>query len=266
MDPAGAPEAHRRRAFSVTRRGLLTLDCVTVRWPRGERARRERVALRGVSLVVDPGELVGVWGTRHSGRSTLVQVAAGIVRPTEGVVRFDGESLVNRPKLGVREGIGYCDREFDPAVAGTVIEHVAAPLLNGDMSNRNAERAAEELLTWAGVGACAELLPSELDAAETIRVAIARAAVTRPRVLVIDEPATGVRASEERSVLRLLHALARDQRVAVLMTVDDAAGLAGVDRALSIDDGVLRGCRREDQPDGAVTPDAPVIHLSSRRC
>ncbi|MBB4664223.1 ATP-binding cassette domain-containing protein [Conexibacter arvalis] len=234
---------------------LLELDGVTQRYPRGARGRHERVALRDLSLALGAGELVGVWGTRHSGRSTLTLLAAGIVRPSEGAVRFDGVDLARRPMLGLRGGIGWCDRAFDPVMAATVVEHVAAPLLSGDVSNRAAERTAIDRLERVGAAGLAELEPDELDAAETTRVAIARAIVTRPRLLVVDEPTTGVRATQERPLLSVLHALAREEGVAVLMTADDAAALAGVDRALSLSGGLLRGAA--DGPAGDPSAGAP---------
>src|ERR1700754_1743738 len=136
---------------------LRARERVTKRYPRGERGRREQVALRDLSLEVRPGELVGVWGTRHSGRSTLALLAAGIVDPTDGAVCFDGEPLSRRPMLGMRGGIGWCDRAFDRVIAETVLEHVAAPLLTGDRSNRDAERTAYELLQRVGAADCSEL-------------------------------------------------------------------------------------------------------------
>lgn len=243
--------------------GLLQLDGVTHRITRDDRGRHERVALREVSLTVRAGELVGVWGPRHSGRTTLLHVAAGIVRPTEGTVQFDGEDIARVEMLGIRGGIGFCDREFDPVMAETVIEHVAAPLLSGDISDREAERAAYAQLERVAAVEFAELEPAALDPAETLRVAVARATITRPRLLVVDEPTTGVRASQERPLLSLLHSFARDEGVAVLMTADDAVALAGVDRALSLTGGVLRGAA-EDLAAEPVHDEDRVVPLRTR--
>lgn len=221
--------------------GLLQLDHVTHRFARGDRVRHEHVALREVSLTVRAGELVGVWGPRHSGRTTLLYVAAGILCPTEGIVRFDGDDLRRVGMLGMRGGIGFCDRAFDPVIAETVIEHVAAPLLSSDISDCEAERGAYAQLERVGAVDLAEREPAALDSAEIMRVAIARATIARPRILVVDEPTTGVRASQERAILSLLHSFVRDEGLSVLMSADDAAALVGVDRALSLNGGVLRG-------------------------
>lgn len=241
---------------------LLHFDAVTHRIAPGARGRHERVALREVSLTIRAGELVGVWGPRHSGRTTLILVAAGILRPTEGAVRFDGGDLQRTVMLGMRGGVGLCDRDFDPVMAETVTEHVGAPLLSGSISNREAERAAHAQLERVGAAEFADLDPADLDPAETMRVSIARATITRPRLLVVDEPTTGVRASQERPLLSLLHSFARDDGVAVLMTADDASGLAGVDRALSLNGGVLRGA--DEDAGEALDGDDRVVPLRTR--
>lgn len=239
---------------------LLQLDSVTCRIARGEHG-RELVAVRDVSLSVRPGELVGVWGPRRSGRTTLLMVAAGMRQPTEGTVRFDGIDLARGDLLGMRGGIGVCDRQFDPVIAETVIEHVTASLLSEDVKYTDAEDAAYRQLKRVEADEFAHVKPDELDAAGVLRVALARATVTRPRLLIVDEPTTGVRASEERPLLRLLHSFARDEGVAVLLTADDAAALAGVDRALSLNGGVLRGAVN-DEPGGVEpVPDDRVVPL-----
>lgn len=240
---------------------LLHLDSVTYRIARGEHG-RELVALRDVSLSIRPGELVGVWGPRRSGRTTLMMVAAGMRQPTEGTVHFDGVDLARVEMLGTRGGIGFCDREFDPVIAETVIEHVTAPLLSEDVRYSAAEDAAYRQLERVEAAEFAHMKPAELDAAGILRVAVARATVTRPRLLIVDEPTTGVRASEERPLLRLLHSFARDEGVAVLLTADDAAALAGVDRALSLNSGVLRGVV-DDEPGEEPVPADRVVPLRS---
>lgn len=243
---------------------LLRIEHVTHRVERGVRGRHERMALQDVSLTIRTGELVGVWGPRHSGRTMLLLVAAGIARPTEGIVRFDGEDLVDVPALGARGGIGFCDREFDPVIAETVTEHVAAPLLCGRISNREAERVAYAQLERVGATDLAGLEPADLDAAEMMRVAIARATIARPRLLVVDEPTTGVRVAQERSLLSLLHSFARQEGMAVLMTADDAAALAGVDRALSLNRGVLRGDEHGSETEAGDNADVVPLRREVR--
>lgn len=231
---------------------LLALDRVTVNYLPG------RPALRDATLEVEAGEVVGVLGRRRSGRSTLLRVAAGALRPTEGRVAFDGADLAKRPVLGTAGGIAHCDREFSPLLGDTVLAQVAAPLLAQRMSLKEADAAAGRLLSRSGAVDCILRSPAELDHAETLRVALARALTGRPRLLLVDEPANGVTVTEVASLLELLRSLADQDGIAVLMTVGHASELAGVDRALILDEGELRGERRSGPP-------APVVPLPARR-
>lgn len=237
---------------------LLVLDGVWKRFARGDRGRREQVALRDISLEVASGEFVAVVGRRRSGRTSLLQVAAGLEAPSEGDVHFGGTDLARTSALGLPGGIGYCTSRFADVIGNSVLEHVAAPLLGGHISMLKAQARAHEALRRVGALACAELAPDELDATETIRVTLARALVNAPRLLLVDEPTLGVRLSERDAVLGLLRSIAHDDNIAVLVTVDNATELAGSDRALSLDGGELRG--QTTQP-----PAAPVVSLHRHR-
>jgi ABC-type methionine transport system ATPase subunit len=233
---------------------LLVLDGVSKRFPHGP---RESVALNNVSLEIDTGELFGIVGRRRSGRSTLLQVAAGITSPTTGSVTYDGVSLSQRRMLGVRGGIAYCTTDFPKVVGGSVVEHVAAPLLGNGVLPFDAQARARELLGRVGASATVELDPSGLDATETIRVGLARALVSQPRLLLADDPVLGVRLSDRDDVLDLLCSIAHRDGIAVAITVDSAAELAGCDRAASLDSGELRG--------ETLPASAPVIPLKRWR-
>lgn len=214
---------------------LLSIERATKRYRRG---RLERVAIRDVSLEIEPGELVAVWGPRRSGRTTLLRVAAGIEFPDEGTVSFEGSDLSRCRDRVLGRRIGYCqDRLGDRDL---VVDYVAAGLLAQDVSTRQARRRAEEALVRVGAEACGRLECHELDGGEVARVSIASALVAAPALLVIDEPTNGVDLLERDPLLALLRSIA-SEGVAVLMSTGDAQGLAGVDRALSIDNGELRG-------------------------
>ncbi len=229
---------------------LLELVHATKRFASGQ---RETIALRDVSLELDAGECLAVYGLRRSGRTTLLRVAAGILPLDGGEVRFDGRALAQRPQsLGVE--IGYCSPSFDPAHGGTVAEHVAVGLLAHGIGRLRARACADAVLARVSAGAYANLDPRELHADELVRAGIARALVTEPRLLLIDEPTNGVDVLERDGILDLLGALA-DEGIAVLMTVGEP--VAGADRVLALDDGRLRG--------HALPEQAPVVPLRPRR-
>jgi ABC-type methionine transport system ATPase subunit len=223
---------------------LLTLERVSMQYAERGQAPGERVALRDVSLEIESGEFVAVWGQRHSGRTTLLRIAAGVTAPTTGSARFDGVSLTRRSMLGMPHGIAYATTHFEPMIGKSVLEHVAAPLLGRGYSIPGAQARAYSALRRAGVATCATLSAAELDGAEIVRVAVARALITRPSLLLVDQPTDEVPPLGTRDeLLELLRSIAHRDAVAVVMTTEEGAGVVGADRALTLDRGTLRGLR-----------------------
>lgn len=218
---------------------LLALEHVCKAYRRG---RRTFAALDDVTLAVAPGEYVAVWGGRRSGRTTLMRVAAGFEPPDRGAVRFAEEDPGQR---GFVQGTPLAARQ-------EVGDYVALPLIARGAGGREARERACEQLDRLGAGSCAGLRADELTPAELVRVGLAQVLVTRPRLVILDEPTRDVELLERESLLGLLRRIA-DDGTAVLATTGEAIGVAGVDRALSISDGRLRA---------AVTAaPAPVIPL-----
>ena len=225
---------------------LLSIQGVGKRYRRGC---REYVALKDVSLSVEHGELVCVLGTRKSGRSTLLRIAAGLERPDHGTVRFEGIDLSCAGNV-IGRRIAYCHTSFSELEGERVLDHVATGLLAQDSAPVSARRAAGDVLSRMGVADCAHLRPYELDGAECVRVGIARALISSPTLLVIDEPTAPVGLLQSDPILRLLRMIA-DEGTAVLMSTGDAMCLSGVDRAMSLDEGELRGELQPSQADVA---------------
>jgi putative ABC transport system ATP-binding protein len=216
---------------------LLELERVTKRFGRGLTA---RVVLREVSLRIDAGELVVVWGGRRSGRSTLLRIAAGVARPDEGVVRVDQRCLAGRRGDAAREAIAYCLTTRRPGEGQLVIEQIVTDQLMRGIGIEAAERCARAVLARAGAEGCATVPLRQLDAAEAVRVGVARALSREPKLLVLDEPTLGVDILLRDEILALLRSLA-DESIAVLMTTGETRCFSGADRALSLDAGELHG-------------------------
>jgi len=232
---------------------LLTLAHVSKRYPRGAHASRERIALRDVSLEIAYGEFVAVWGRRRSGRTTLLEVCAGLEKPTEGTVRFAGDDLSTRRMIGKPEGIGFAQPHFS-RMHGVVVEQVATPMLKTRTRVEDAQMRAYELLDRMSVASCAEMTPEDLEPSELVRVMLARALMMQPRLVLLDAPTSGVPAPERDAIFSLLRSLTREAELAVLMTVDEVPGLAAVtDRLLTIGGGELRGATSPAEP-AAVLP------------
>lgn len=217
---------------------LLAIEHVSKTYRRG---RREQRALLDVSLEVGAGEIVGVCGSRFSGRTTLLRIAANLATPDSGRVLLDGVDFNRHADATLRRRVAYCHTSFAPAHAELVVEHVAVPLLAiGTRIDRACTRA-QAMLDRVGAGGCAELRPHELGQGELVRVVLARGLLQRPQLLLIDEPTSGVDLLERDDLLTTLRVIAKDERIAVLLTASDAAGLSGADRALTLSDGQLHG-------------------------
>jgi ABC-type multidrug transport system ATPase subunit len=208
------------------------MEAVSKRYTRG-------VGAIDVSLDLDAGEIVGVWGRRRSGRSTLLRLAAGIERPDAGVVRFDGADLWSGS--APRDRIAVWHSAFPPDHGRSVERQVAIAARRGHRSMRRIRDEALAALDRVGIVDHANCLPRELDHAEIARAALARALVMRPSLLVLDEPMSGLEALEAERLLALIVEIAHADKIAVLLSAAEVGQLGGVDRHLSISHGVVRG-------------------------
>jgi putative ABC transport system ATP-binding protein len=228
---------------------LLVLENVSKRYREG---RRERTVLDGVDLEVREGELVFVYGVRRSGRSTLLRTAAGIETPDAGRVLFAGSDLAAARRGSLGDGIGYVAKALRSGEEPGVLAQVAAPLLARGTRLREARERARAALARAGAERAGGCLLEELSVGESVRVALARALVLSPALLVIDEPAAAVELSERGGVLAQLRSLA-GEGTAVLASTGEPDEMAGAHRALTLSDGRLRG--------PATAELAPVVAL-----
>ncbi len=230
---------------------LLKLEHIGKRYKRGS-----RVALDDVSMDIDAGEMVVVWGERQSGRSTLLRISAGLEAPDTGVVRFGGDGVMARDGKLLGAGIGFCRREFRARRGPTVLDQLMPGQFGRRVPRPIALTRAWQALQRVGAESCAELAMSNLKVDEIVRVSIARALTRNPRLLVIDEPTIGVDPLKRDGILKLLRSLA-DEGIAVLSSTGEGTGFLGADRVLALDKGKLHG---------ELTPDlAPVEHLDRHR-
>jgi ABC-type lipoprotein export system ATPase subunit len=199
--------------------------------------------LRDASLDVGAGELVAVWGRLGSGKTTLLRVAAALDRPDEGIVRFAGRSLGGLPRDELqrvrRHEIGFADRSGPLEPELTALDHVAFPLI-GTMPRTEARRRASDALVELGVDpACAELTWAELTDGERTLVSLAHAVVRRPKLLLVDDPTSSLGVHERERTMALLHRLASERKMAVLMTAPDMAAALGADHVHVLSGGEL---------------------------
>lgn len=203
----------------------------------------DRRILDGVDLTIAPGECVAVTGPSGSGKTTLLHICLGLVRPDRGRVVVDGRDLAQIGREGLRAhrastvGIVFQFGELLPEL--TAWENVVLPgWFAGDRRAESGKRAAALL---AGFGIPDQsVLARSLSGGERQRVAVARAVVNEPALVLADEPTGALDRANSEVVARLLFDLPRRASTAVLLVTHDVTLARRADRVLELADGVLR--------------------------
>jgi putative ABC transport system ATP-binding protein len=208
-----------------------------------EHAYRRTVALRGVSLTVEAGEVVAVTGPSGCGKSTLLHVAAGMLRPQAGDVRLLGQELslldaAERTKLRRRRvGVVLQFGQLVPDLPA--IENVALPLILNGASIRDAKATANTFFAPLGLDGLQDRRPGQMSGGQSQRVAIARALATKPSVLFADEPTGALDAQTSWEVMRLLRESAQQIGSALVVVTHDLEVARWCDRTLVMQAGSL---------------------------
>jgi putative ABC transport system ATP-binding protein len=198
-------------------------------------------ALRGIDLHVALGEFVAVMGPSGSGKSTLLHLIAGLDAPTTGTVRVGGDLLDQRDDdrltLLRRQRIGFIFQAFNLLDVLSAEENVALPLLIDGLAEAEAMRRAGAALERVGMAPRRRHLPGQLSGGEQQRVAVARALVTGPLLLLADEPTGNLDSANGDQVMALLRHLADEHKQTIFMVTHDARYAALADRLIRLRDG-----------------------------
>jgi len=216
---------------------FIELNNVTKTFQAGE---ENYPAVRGVSLGIRSGEFIAVMGPSGSGKSTLLSLIGGLSRATEGSVTVDGIDLgslgPDRLSDFRREYLGFVFQSFYLVPYLTAVENVMLPLTVQPGVNGTARGAALEALRKVGLDAKAGRLPSQLSGGEQERVAIARAIVNKPPVILADEPTGNLDTRTGDHVLDMLKDLHREGHTIVMVT-HNAENAKRAERTIEIRDG-----------------------------
>ena len=200
--------------------------------------------LTGVDLIIEPAERVAIIGASGSGKTTLLQIMGGLDDSDEGQVSIDGQlmhgsSEVSKGDLRNRY-IGFVYQFHHLLPEFTAQENVAMPLLIRRETKAEALDQAKNLLTRVGLGERLTHKPGELSGGERQRAAVARALITRPQLVLADEPTGNLDAGNGEQVLKLMLELNAELQTSLVIVTHDHSIAARMDRVLVLEDGKLR--------------------------
>ena len=202
----------------------------------------EVLALRGVDLTVEPGELVAVMGPSGSGKSTLLHILGGLDSPTAGDVYLDGQRIDNMREsqraILRRKQVGFVFQAFNLIGNLSVSDNVELPALVAGSTTNQARQRREGLLANLGIADKIHNIPAQLSGGEKQRVALARALVNNPAILLADEPTGNLDSKTTFDVLRLLRHT-HEQGQTILMVTHDPNVASIAQRVIFMRDGQI---------------------------
>ena len=235
LSPDPAPESTQAVTVREARR-TFTAELAPVR------------ALRGVDFDVDPGEFVAVMGPSGCGKSTLLNAIAGLDALDEGTIEVAGERIDGRDEDWLarfrRKHVGIVFQFFNLLDGVSALENIALPGVLGGMRRRTAESRARDLLDLLGLGDRTQQVPAVLSGGQRQRLAIARALVNSPTLLLADEPTGALDSEGGLEVLELFRRL-HDEGQTIVMVTHSPDVAAGAERVVRMRDG-----RIDDTPPG----------------
>jgi putative ABC transport system ATP-binding protein len=200
-------------------------------------------AVDGVSLAIEPGELVALYGPSGSGKTTLLLLAAGLMEADSGEVLFDGRNIgemSSRQSASYRlHDVGFVFQSFHLMPGASALDNALIKLPVCGYTVREARAKTLPWLERVGLGERIEHRPEQLSMGERQRVAIARALVGEPRLLLADEPTGNLDSARTREILALLRSVCHERQIPGLLVTHDVESTSFVDRILTLRDGRL---------------------------
>ncbi|MCX5708057.1 MAG: ABC transporter ATP-binding protein [Candidatus Omnitrophica bacterium] len=205
--------------------------------------KRNIPVLNGLNLRIKRGEIVAISGKSGAGKSTLIGLLGGLERPTSGAIVFENKHLdeLSNEELALlrRKKIGIIFQNFNLLPSWTALENVQASLMHRGLSEREQRRRVEPLLKQLGLPARYNSLPAELSMGEQQRVAVARALVNEPDLILADEPTGDVDSENAKDITSHLVSAVRKNGATMILATHADTLLDICDRVLNLKNGSL---------------------------
>jgi ABC-type lipoprotein export system ATPase subunit len=198
-------------------------------------------ALRSISFAIDEGEFVAIQGPSGSGKSTLLQLIGALDAPTDGILRFRGNSfdLLGDMAAFRARTVGFIFQSFHLLPTLSAVENVQVPMFEMPWTAQERRRRAKALLEAVGLGDRADHLPPKLSGGERQRVAIARSLANEPALLLADEPTGNLDSVSAARILDLLEKIHAERGMTLIVVTHDSAVANRARRVLQMLDGKI---------------------------
>lgn len=200
-------------------------------------------ALNGISLTIEDGEFLSIMGPSGSGKSTLLNLLGALDKPTSGTVLFDGIDLARVDESVLyqlrRKKVGFVFQSFNLIPTLSALENVLIPLVPTNTPKMKAYRRAKELLETVGLGGRILHKPSEMSGGEQQRVAMARALINNPKLILADEPTGNVDSKTGKEIVKLLQDLNENMGTTLVVVTHDPEIGSATKRIIRLKDGEI---------------------------
>jgi putative ABC transport system ATP-binding protein len=230
---------------------LLSLKNVSKIYHQGE---IEVPALRGIDLEIEKGEFATVFGPSGSGKTTLLNVIGCLDKPTDGVIKFDGNNIANLDKselAGIRrKNIGFVFQSYNLIPVLTAFENVEfAVKIIDHLTKEEIKERVLKMLSLVGLDGLEDRKPNELSGGQKQRVAIARALVKEPKLVLADEPSANLDSKTSEDVLEVMVKMNKELETTFLFSTHDPLVMDYAKRKIEIKDGLISKDERREEVD-----------------
>lgn len=219
---------------------ILTTKNLNKKYGQGE---TEVNALLDISISIENGEFVSIMGASGSGKSTLLHLLGGLDKPTSGIIELDDIQLSDLTEKKItllrRKKIGFIFQFFNLMPTLTAKENIALPFLIDKQAPKNYKNEVDDVLKIVGLTHRKNHKPDELSGGEQQRIAVARALVTKPSIILADEPTGNLDSKNSKEILNLLRKSCDEFKQTIIMVTHDPIAASYSDKVIFLKDGAI---------------------------